>query len=546
MARKAKNKFELQCRILQNGRPIKNYVSPFGESQHLFATNNGDDPLGITHYPLSRPISLIDSSKHGTYIEIDHPWEGFIISEGKLIEINGYHDLGKSFKIKQGDVASLAWHDLRFMIKVDMPIEAKAEKASLLKGKDRGSLFANLSKSKSESTAQFMSFFAAAIILAFVVSGLQARKHQKPDRFESLPLEYVAPFVSSDHIRTAPEALQNLLDRKDYVGSIFRYYRSMSNVLLTKAGSISNSIFASLVSTVGDEQAAIREKHKNALQLKEIEEDKILFEPSSALITLPAVQIKSHRETTLALIERIYELHESFEYTLDQKRKFISAFKKESGYNWDEYERKQIKKEPTRAILSGVSRGFRKLPDEDAMYKEAEDLAHKVGLLQNNYLSKIDSSDELTRNNLNTVLLNINGNHLSFTRSLNEITKSEKRGEIPASTFGNSPLKKVIEPLVGNIDERAVSRLLSSKRFDVQLCYESALRRNQGLKGEMSWQWIIDTRGKISDIELVQSELEDNKMTRCIRKKLASWSFPKANKGSVKIYHKFKFRPIKG
>ena len=100
MAKRKNTRFELQCRILQNGRPIKDYSLPYGEHAHLFATSNGDDPLGITHYPLSRPISILDISKHGSYIEIDHPWEGYVISEGTLKEISAYHDLGKSFKIK--------------------------------------------------------------------------------------------------------------------------------------------------------------------------------------------------------------------------------------------------------------------------------------------------------------------------------------------------------------------------------------------------------------------------------------------------------------
>ena len=62
----------------------------------------------------------------------------------------------------------------------------------------------------------------------------------------------------------------------------------------------------------------------------------------------------------------------------------------------------------------------------------------------------------------------------------------------------------------------------------------------------MAWQWVVNTMGQISDIELVQSDLADNKLARCIRKKLASWKFPRAERGSVKVMHKFKFRPIKG
>ena len=141
---------------------------------------------------------------------------------------------------------------------------------------------------------------------------------------------------------------------------------------------------------------------------------------------------------------------------------------------------------------------------------------------------------------------NVNGNHLSFSKTLKFIADNEIKGELPASTFGSTPIKKVVEPLIGNINEKKVLDTISSKKFDVQLCYESALRRNQSLQGAMSWEWIIDTRGKVSGIELVKTEISDSKMTRCIRKKLASWRFPKAQRGSVKVNHKFKFRPIRG
>ena len=133
MAKKG-TKYVLSCRILQNGRPIKDYQAPYAESRQLSATSNSQDPLGITNYPLSRPISIVNATKTDTYIEIDHPWEGYIVSEGELISINGYHDLGKSFKITPGDLVSLGWHDLRFLFKVEKKPKRniKSSKSSVL------------------------------------------------------------------------------------------------------------------------------------------------------------------------------------------------------------------------------------------------------------------------------------------------------------------------------------------------------------------------------------------------------------------------------
>ena len=82
----------------------------------------------------------------------------------------------------------------------------------------------------------------------------------------------------------------------------------MTNVLLNNNAENSTNIFPTLVNTVSEERNQVIEKHKRALQRKTIEEAEALSLPGSSLLAIPAIEIKSHRETTLALIERIYHL----------------------------------------------------------------------------------------------------------------------------------------------------------------------------------------------------------------------------------------------
>ena len=84
------------------------------------------------------------------------------------------------------------------------------------------------------------------------------------------------------------------------------------------------------------------------------------------------------------------------------------------------------------------------------------------------------------------------------------------------------------------------------KEMGLQLCFELALRRNQNLKGSMEWQWRLDSRGKISEIELLDSTIQDRRMIRCVRKKIANWKFPRPKRGSVEIKYPFYFAPAKG
>ena len=160
------SKFILSFKILQNGRPIKEFDTPYGKNQRLFVTNNGDDPLGITHYPLVRPISIIEVSKNGIFLEIDLPWEGFVCTRGEITDINGYHDLGKSFQIKPGDSFSIAWNDLRVLAKISPRKGTGRKPTKLLAAKYRGPIFGGISPSKGERRSSMYAIFLTGIIFA--------------------------------------------------------------------------------------------------------------------------------------------------------------------------------------------------------------------------------------------------------------------------------------------------------------------------------------------------------------------------------------------
>ena len=86
-----------------------------------------------------------------------------------------------------------------------------------------------------------------------------------------------------------------------------------------------------------------------------------------------------------------------------------------------------------------------------------------------------------------------------------------KIAHIQASDFDLRKAGMVKEPLQGKLNPDLISRTIQNNRFDLQLCFELALRRNQGTAGVMEWQWRLDSRGKISDIELLQTSIKIEK-----------------------------------
>jgi hypothetical protein len=123
---------------------------------------------------------------------------------------------------------------------------------------------------------------------------------------------------------------------------------------------------------------------------------------------------------------------------------------------------------------------------------------------------------------------------------------NQKLGLIQASIFDPDKPKIVREPLIGTLDPKKIQETVDKYRFELQLCYELALRRNQQLAGSMEWQWHLDSTGEIYDIELLQTTIQDQQMIQCVKQKIASWSWPKPQKGSIQVSFPFYFKPAKG
>lgn len=78
---------------------------------------------------------------------------------------------------------------------------------------------------------------------------------------------------------------------------------------------------------------------------------------------------------------------------------------------------------------------------------------------------------------------------------------------------------------------------------DLQACYESFLQREPKVdEGVVEVHWMLDKTGKISSMELVRTELDDQTFTYCILDKIKKMTFhapPKAR--PTLVAHKFNF-----
>lgn len=84
------------------------------------------------------------------------------------------------------------------------------------------------------------------------------------------------------------------------------------------------------------------------------------------------------------------------------------------------------------------------------------------------------------------------------------------------------------------IDKEAIRRVIRSNIAEVRSCYERALNsKSKGVKleGKVVLGWDIVERGQAKNVKVVSSTLGNKEVEDCIRRRLASWTFPEPPAG---------------
>jgi len=91
---------------------------------------------------------------------------------------------------------------------------------------------------------------------------------------------------------------------------------------------------------------------------------------------------------------------------------------------------------------------------------------------------------------------------------------------------------------------KAVLLEASLKQEDeLQACYESYLRLQPQIEeGVVEVHWMLDRRGKVSSMEMVRSDLDDENFKKCLLEKIKKMTFraPPKNQPTL-VAHKFNF-----
>jgi len=97
----------------------------------------------------------------------------------------------------------------------------------------------------------------------------------------------------------------------------------------------------------------------------------------------------------------------------------------------------------------------------------------------------------------------------------------------------------------GMLSKKQISDVIMRNKGAIRYCYESQLMRFPTLRGKVTVDFIIDTRGRVSKVKVPTNTLSQkkarDKVARCLIKFISRWRFPKPKGGKVRVVYPFTF-----
>jgi hypothetical protein len=97
--------------------------------------------------------------------------------------------------------------------------------------------------------------------------------------------------------------------------------------------------------------------------------------------------------------------------------------------------------------------------------------------------------------------------------------------------------------LEGGLDRSVVQATIAKYLSQVRACYETGLKRNPGLGGQVTMAFEIGGEGDLNSSKVQKTSLDDVQVEECISQRMMTWKFPKPRGGvSVKVSYPFVLR----
>ncbi len=545
MAKSSKSKLYLYIKVLQNGATLASVEKDL-QKENLKITSKGAGPLVLPFYPITNTqYQFLSCTKSGAKLIIEHGWEGFATAKGELVRITRQEKGQSTIDMVRGDYASITHHDLRIMVKItnQKPKAAQKPKSGISKSYKGGLIDLHFGTKKTERVAFACALAVGSVVIGSFVFGLMGRKTYKPKNISEIRPEYSLAFVHPKHLETAPEALQKNYNRLNPVRSVVDYYsavaESMTGMEIRNERLLFPTSVANSAEMHGNQAALIRsfaEKQANT-------RDHIKARGKTTMIAIPAVVGETVVGTMRRVIDKIDIMHEGFDYSLKARRIVSEEFPKDIEYTYDDYRNAGKGNDALKKFGESVSSAFNPESSEGQMYLDAMKLGKAAQIAQIHLKKKATTFEEPIR-------FQADSTFATYLSDFDFQNLDDRLKQMQGMGFASNPkeqkLEKIAVAKTGTIEKALVERFINQHKFQLQICYEQSLRRNDKAVGTMEWKWTINSRGVVSGVELASSTIKDKKLEKCIKEKMKTWQFPNPQNGSVEISYPFFFSPNKG
>lgn len=533
----------LQVSIYWGGAELGSYCRPLSSSRGVTAGHGFFSDIKSVIWPRWDSLEIISKTKSGLVLNPNIPWDG-VLSSGQTTHIlKSLKSSRKFFEIKPGTTASLRLDDMSIAIRVGPKIGKEQSRVKPASGFG-ASPFSFIAEKPSEWISLAAAVLAAGIITVSAHQTLKSRDNDLYQGIAELPNTNLLPFIAQKHLAEAPNVIQFTLDRFNYVHSVWNYYTDFATVVgFGKSNEATPMIFQSTI----DQYKGFFDQQRSEIALAEGQQkiDIQKLESHQGAMSIPMVRGETVEGKILRVLDKI-GLYSASARELAAKRVTIAEeFENDIGFAKGE------KTEgPKNEAFAKIAQGYLGIESDDKMQEsQARNSAARAALAQIDLFGEgrlkfgsLDCCDQPAGAPLTQT---------GVTWTPADYAGLEALGSLAAlkgSTWG-VPVKeepKIQEPVFGHIDPSTIEKTVSAGRYQLRLCYELALRRNQAAKGSMEWRWKINTQGRISNIDLLHSSIKDEELARCIHDKIATWKFSKPKGGSVEVRYPFEFSRDKG
>jgi hypothetical protein len=81
-----------------------------------------------------------------------------------------------------------------------------------------------------------------------------------------------------------------------------------------------------------------------------------------------------------------------------------------------------------------------------------------------------------------------------------------------------------------------IRRVVLAHRGALQACFELESRKDPGLGGSITVDWVIDANGSVSDARMAESTMHNQRVEGCVVNEVRSWRFPPSDGRSTVSY----------